>query len=227
MFSRTHSFTNSSPLALRSRTRQPQVLKILFALASIVAATLPAAATDKSDVVTTVRKFVDSFNKGDMKALTATCAEEASIIDEFPPYEWHGTGACAKWTDDYDADAKKNGITDGGVILGAPRHVDVTADRAYVVVPANYKFKQNGKAVQETGSTLTIALQKSERLAHDRLGLGQTLGFTPPRDRPNTLPPNCRAGRFHLPPLILLEYPLERSSKQVWERKLFEPMTNL
>jgi hypothetical protein len=97
-----------------------------------------------------------------MKALTATCADQASIIDEFPPYEWHGSGACAKWTDDYGADAKKNGITDGVVTLGAPLHVDVTADRAYVVVPANYKFKQNGKVVQETGSTLTIALQKSE-----------------------------------------------------------------
>ena len=51
-----------------------------------------------------------------------------------------------------DADAKKNGITNGIVTLGAPLHVDVTADRAYVVVPANYKFQQKGKSVQETGS---------------------------------------------------------------------------
>jgi ketosteroid isomerase-like protein len=162
MFSRAHSFTDSSPLALRPRKQHRHLLKILFALAFTVVATLPAAATDKTDVLTTVRKFVESFNKGDMKALTATCADQASIIDEFPPYEWHGAGACAKWTDDYGADAKKNGITDGVVTLGAPRHVDVTADRAYVVVPANYKFKQNGKAVQEIGSTLTIALQKSD-----------------------------------------------------------------
>jgi ketosteroid isomerase-like protein len=162
MFPRAHSLTNSSPLAVRSRNLQRHFLKILSALAFTVAATLPAAATDKTDVVTTVRKFVESFNKGDMKALTATCADQASIIDEFPPYEWHGAGACAKWTDDYGADAKKSGITDGGVTLGTPRHVDVTADRAYVVVPANYKFKQNGKVVQETASTLTIALQKTD-----------------------------------------------------------------
>jgi SnoaL-like domain len=166
MFTRAYSSTNPSPLAVRSRKQQRYLLRILFALAFTVAATLPAAATDRTDVVTTVRKFVESFNKGDMKALTATCADQASIIDEFPPYEWHGAGACAKWTDDYGADAKKNGITDGGVTLGAPLHVDVTADRAYVVVPANYKFKQNGKAVQETGSTLTIALQKSEGAWH-------------------------------------------------------------
>jgi SnoaL-like domain len=162
MFTRAHLFTSSRPLALRSRKQQGHFLKILFALAFTAAATLPVAATDKTDVLATVRKFVESFNKGDMKALRATCGDQASIIDEFPPFEWHGAGACAKWTDDYGADAKKNRITDGVVTLGAPQHVDVTADRAYVVVPANYKFKQNGKAVQEIGSTLTIALQKSE-----------------------------------------------------------------
>ena len=160
-FNRANLFTNSSPLAVRSTKQQRYFLKILFALALTVLATLPGDATDKTDVVATARKFVDSFNKGEMKALTATCADQASIIDEFPPHEWLGAGARAKWTDDYGADAKKNGITDGSVTLGAPLHVDVTADRAYVVVPATYKFKQNGKAVQETGSTLTIALQKS------------------------------------------------------------------
>jgi ketosteroid isomerase-like protein len=159
---RAYLSANSRPLALWSRKQHRHLLEILFALAFAAVATLPAAATDKTDVVATARKFVDSFNKGDMKALTATCADQVSIIDEFPPYEWHGAGACAKWTDDYGADAKKNGITDGSVTLGAPRHVDVTADRAYVVVPANYKFKQNGKPVQEIGSTLTISLQKSE-----------------------------------------------------------------
>ena len=162
MITRIYSFTNCSPLNLRPRKQQPHLLKILFALVLAVLATLPAAATEKTDVMTTVHKFVDSFNKGDMKAVAASCADQASIIDEFPPHEWHGAGACAKWTDDYDADAKKNGITDGIVVIGAPLHVDVTADRAYVVVPVNYKFKKNGKLVQETGSMLTIALQKSE-----------------------------------------------------------------
>lgn len=162
MFACAHSFTNPAPPTVQSRKHHRHLLKISLALAVTVVAALPAAATDKTDVVATVNKFVDSFNKGDMKAMAATCADQASIIDEFPPYEWHGAGACAKWTEAYDADAKKNGITDGSVTIGTPRHVDVTADRAYVVVGANYKFKQNGKPVQETGSTLTIALQKTD-----------------------------------------------------------------
>lgn len=117
-------------------------------------------AQEKAAVAATLHQFVDAFNKGDTKAAAAACAEETSIIDEFPPHEWHGADACLKWMNDYDADAKKNSITDGVVTLGSPRHVDVTADRAYVVVPADYTYKQKGKVVKEIGSALTVALQK-------------------------------------------------------------------
>ncbi|HEX9054040.1 MAG TPA: nuclear transport factor 2 family protein [Gemmatimonadales bacterium] len=134
--------------------------KALIALTVALLAAAPNALAQQKDVMATVHQFVDGFNKGDTKSALAACADQTSIIDEFPPHEWHGAGACAKWADDYDANAKKDGITDGMVILGKPRHVDVTGDLAYVVVPANYRFKQKGKPVAEIGSMLTIALQK-------------------------------------------------------------------
>lgn len=115
---------------------------------------------DQKAVIAVVHQFTDAFNKGDTKAAAAVCAEQTSIIDEFPPHEWHGAGGCAKWMADFDADAKKNGITDGSVKLATPKHVDVTGDRAYIVVPADYTYKQKGKPVKETGSLLTVALQK-------------------------------------------------------------------
>jgi ketosteroid isomerase-like protein len=136
--------------------------KILIAFVAVALVSAPAAASEKTDAMATVRQFVQAFNKGDAKTAVAACADETSIIDEFPPHEWHGAGACSKWMNDYDADARKNGITAGSVTLGAPLHVDVTAGRAYVVVPANYTFKQKGKEVRETGSTLTVVLQKGE-----------------------------------------------------------------
>jgi len=136
--------------------------RILIALVVAVLAAGPTAASKNTNVMATVRQFVDGFNKGDTKSALATCADQASIIDEFPPYEWHGAGACSSWANDYEADAKKNGITDGVVTLGNPEHLDVTADRAYVVVPASYTFKKNGKPVTETGSTFTLVLQKGE-----------------------------------------------------------------
>jgi hypothetical protein len=135
--------------------------RILIALALAVLAQGATVAQDKTAVMAPVHQFVGAFNKGDTKTAVAACADQTSIIDEFPPHEWHGSGACAKWANDFDADAKKKGITDEVVTLGSPRHIDITGDRAYVVVPADYAYKQKGKPVKETGSILTVALQKS------------------------------------------------------------------
>ena len=136
--------------------------KMLIALAGAVLAVGAAAASDNADVLATVHQFVDGFNKGDAKSALAACADQTSIIDEFPPHEWHGAGACMTWAKDYEADAKKNGITDPIVTLGKPRVVEVTGERAYLVFPADYTYKQNGKPMKETSSTFIFALQKGD-----------------------------------------------------------------
>jgi hypothetical protein len=123
-------------------------------------AVAPAIASEKTDVMAPVHQFFDNLNKGDMKTALAACAAPSSIIDEFPPHHWQGATACADWANDFDADSKKNGITDSIVTLAEPRHVDITGDRAYVVVPATYTYKQNGKPMTEAGSIFTAALQK-------------------------------------------------------------------
>jgi ketosteroid isomerase-like protein len=138
--------------------------KLLMALSAAAFAPLMAAQTsgsERSAVLAPVHQFVDGFNKGDTKTALAACADETSILDEFPPHEWHGTGACAKWLSDFDTNAKMSGITDGVVALGKPWHVDITGDRAYIVIPASYTFKQKGKPASEVGSIMTLTLHKS------------------------------------------------------------------
>jgi ketosteroid isomerase-like protein len=136
--------------------------KLIFALAVTVLTTGPVAASDKTDVMAVVHQWIDGFNKGDAKSSLATCADQAAIIDDIPPYEWHGADACSKWLGDFETDAKKNEITDGIVTLSKPRHLDVTGDRAYVVMPANFAYKQKGIPVNEMGSTVTMVLQKGK-----------------------------------------------------------------
>ena len=117
--------------------------------------------SDKADVMAAVSRFMDAFNKGDSKALIAACTDDMSIIDEFSPFEWHGAGTCAKWLADYDATAKKMGITDGVVTLGKTRHAAVDGDRAYVVYSAVYAWKENGKPKKES-AVYTATLQKGK-----------------------------------------------------------------
>ncbi|MGA8576824.1 MAG: nuclear transport factor 2 family protein [Candidatus Cybelea sp.] len=139
-------------------------LRRIIALTSVAvgltSAPLPAA-TQQSAVMATVHQFIDGLNRGDSKTALAACATQASIIDEFPPHEWHGPAACADWAAAYAAEAKKDGITDGIVTLGQPWYLAVTGDRAYVVVPATYAYEEHGKPVTERDSIFTVALRKS------------------------------------------------------------------
>ena len=135
--------------------------KLLAAIGMVMLVTMLAAASDQSDAMVQVHKFVDGFNRNDVKMALSACADQVSIIDEFAPYHWSGAGACSTWAQAYDADAKKNGITDGVVTLGKPRHVDIIGDHAYVVMPVSYSWKQHGKPMRETASTLTVALDKT------------------------------------------------------------------
>jgi len=133
---------------------------LAIALALTVLVVGPVAASEKTDVLVPVHNFTDGFNKGDAGSVAAACADETSLIDEFSPYEWHGAGACAKWFSDGEAFAKANAVTDMVITLRKPLHVEVIADRAYVVGRANFSYKMKGKLEKETGSGYTFALQK-------------------------------------------------------------------
>src|SRR4051794_35552435 len=117
--------------------------KLYFAFVTVL---LLAGSTvvmgQRSAVMKPINQFVNGFNKGDTASAMAACSEATAIIDEFPPHSWSGSGACQQWADDFDANAKKNGVTNGKVILGKPTHVDIIGDHAYVVIPSNYTFKQ-------------------------------------------------------------------------------------
>lgn len=137
--------------------------RILIACALVGAVSCSAfaqqkpATSEKTAVMAPIHQFVDGFNKGDVKSALAACADQTTIIDEFPPHTWN---SCGQWATAFDADAKKNGVTDGKVTITAARHLDITGDRAYVVVPASYSYKQNGKPMKEMGSFLAVVLQK-------------------------------------------------------------------
>jgi len=134
---------------------------ILIALALSALGTGVAAASDRSDVLALVHQMQVAFNKGgDMKEWLAGCADETSIIDPIPPYEWHGAGACSKWLSDYKAFEKASGGTDEVITFGTARLIEITADHAYVLLPLTSTYKMNGKPMKERGATLTAALQK-------------------------------------------------------------------
>jgi len=136
--------------------------KIIIAFTvGVLIAGWAVASDDKTDVMAVVNQWDDGFNKGDMKSAVAACADQTSIIDDLAPHEWHGAGACSKWMKDAAAFFKKNEMTNVVSTLSKPRHVDVTGDRAYVVVPATLTYTEKGKPVKEDPATVTMSLQKT------------------------------------------------------------------
>ena len=134
--------------------------KIVLALALAVPVLFgkPAFASEATAVMATIHQFIDGFNKGDFKTAVATCADDASVIDDFPPHGWQGKG-CEQWADAFKALAKKDGITGAKITAGTPRHVDVNDDRAYVVLPVTL-LVDRGKKQKKLPSIFTAALHK-------------------------------------------------------------------
>ncbi len=134
-------------------------LTIVFALGVSASS---AFASEKTDVVAAVHRYFDNLDKDKLETALAMCDSHVSILDEFPPHEWHGATACADWWKALDAYDEQNGITDGNATLGTPWTVDVTGDRAHFVAPATYTYKQHGKAVKESSSSFTVALKQTQ-----------------------------------------------------------------
>jgi len=62
-------------------------MTIVFALA---VSSGSAFASEKDDVVAAVHRYLDNLDKPEGLAM---CDSHVSILDEFPPHEWHGPTA--------------------------------------------------------------------------------------------------------------------------------------
>ena len=133
--------------------------KLLIALMFAVPMAAPARAADGTAVMLVVRNWVDAFNSGDTNSAIATCADQTSIVDDFPPHEWHGAGACSTWFSDFQAMSRSGGITKAAINVGKPWHIDVSAEVAYVVAPTTLSFLRKGAPVKNNG-ILTITLRR-------------------------------------------------------------------
>ncbi len=113
-----------------------------------------ALASDKDDVMAVLQMWNNTATA------VASCADDASVIDDFPPFEWRGAGACANWSKSFDGFAQQNTITDSSGTIGKPKRFVVNGDHAYVVVPATFAYTMKGKPVKLT-AIATFSLRKT------------------------------------------------------------------
>jgi ketosteroid isomerase-like protein len=156
--------SDSNPDVLRGQ-KAPEFLtsginmrKIALAFVFALSVALPAGASDIAEVMSVARQWVDSFNRADVDSIIATCADQAAVIDDFPPHEWHGSGACKRWFGDFKSMSMAAGTTAHRIAIEAASHTEITDKFCYVVIPARLYFERKGKSVQDKG-VLTMTLQ--------------------------------------------------------------------
>jgi len=123
---------------------------------STAATSLP----DTTEPIAAVRHYIESFNKGDAKAMAAMCADPMFILDGMAPHVWHGPTATGDWHRDVMIEGEHVGATEYFVTLGDAKHNNIIGDSAYVVVPATMTFKLQGKQITQSGAFFTVALRK-------------------------------------------------------------------
>ena len=111
--------------------------RVVIALAVSVLTAGSALASDKGDIMAVLKQWISGEG-----GTVATCADDAAVIDDFPPFEWHGPGACSRWQKDN------------------PQQLLISGDRAYAVLPTTMDFTQKGKHVSTT-ATSTLVLHKT------------------------------------------------------------------
>ena len=114
---------------------------------------------DTTDPMTAIRRYIDAFNRSDPKEMAAAFAVPGTILDGMAPHLWHGPTAAEDWYKDVLREGEQHGAAGYLVALDEPRHVSVTGDNAYVVVPASMTFNLKGKPVAQEGATFTVALR--------------------------------------------------------------------
>lgn len=131
---------------------------------AVLAATLlvstPVAAGPAEDATAAVTNWLDRFNAGDIDAFIVAHRDGAIIVDEFAPYLWGGSGSAQRWLQDYGKDTQARGISGGRVDYGKPIQTSSDGKSAYIVLPATYRFSQNGTKMAGAGS-MTFVMTRS------------------------------------------------------------------
>ncbi len=131
--------------------------------AALMASATPTFAAPIDDATVTVTSVLDKFNGGDINAFFAAHRDGALIIDEFAPFVWGGPQSVQRWASDYEVDAKRRGIRDGRIDYGKPIQANSDGISAYIVLPATYRFTQNGTKMAGVGSMAFV-------MAHEPAG---------------------------------------------------------
>ena len=99
--------------------------RVVIALAAGVLTGGSALASDRDDILAVLKQWSSGA-----AGTVAVCADDAAVIDDVPPFEWHGPGACSRWQKDNDAYLQQ-GISEEIFTVGNPQQLMISGARIH------------------------------------------------------------------------------------------------
>lgn len=113
-----------------------------------------------SEPLATVNSYIEAFNDGDISTMASLFDDDGVILDGMAPHVWLGPDAVRVWYRDVMTESEHLGASGYRVTLGDALHHDVTAECAYLALPATMTFDLKGDPVTQDGASFTVALRR-------------------------------------------------------------------
>ena len=138
---------------------------VLVASVVVFAVGQSAIASDRSDALAAIQKYIWASHGDSREAYASSCTDDTVIIDQVAPFVFRGPKACLDHWDAVGAFVEQNKmvVTDYAK-LGRHALVDATGERAYVVTPWTSPATVAGKKEIEKG-VATFVLRRDAKKA--------------------------------------------------------------
>lgn len=138
--------------------------KAAIFLALVTFGTATAFASENQDILAAVQRFGQVFQLQNTQEALETCAHNVTVVDDLPPYLWHGPGACSRWLATLKSNLERldkvPGMTNLRLELMKPTRTVVSGDRAYAVAPLRVSYPGSRRAAHRLNVLVTLVLHK-------------------------------------------------------------------
>jgi ketosteroid isomerase-like protein len=136
------------------------VAAIALALSLAAGQASAQLAPGSAPVLATLTRMTDAVNKGDAATAFAAFTASPMIIEDLAPYRWQGPGTPQAWLEGMGANAQAHGITTINMKLAPATRVEITGDRAYVIVPGVLSYGLKDGHTEHADGLITALLQR-------------------------------------------------------------------
>jgi hypothetical protein len=123
---------------------------LALAIAAIFAGSAMAAAPPGA-IMNTINGVGAAINSDNATKVGAYFASSATVLDEFPPFIWSGTGAGTSWWRSVQAANAKTHWSHLHASIGTITQYTIFGNAAYVVVPVSLSWVMGKRARHENG----------------------------------------------------------------------------